>query len=219
METPVLLFVDADLAVCVKPVGCECEHELPVLLAEALGGDAASFRCVHRLDRAVGGAMVFARTQNAAAHLSRQVQLRALEKEYLAVCSGVPAPREGEMQDWIFKDSAKQKSFTVRAPRGGVKEAQLAYRVLETRETDGAQRSLVRVALHTGRFHQIRCQFASRGHPLLGDGKYGSRERGCTVALWSARLAFTHPASGKRVVFDAPPPHDFPWDGFAALHS
>ena len=219
METPVLLSADADVVVCVKPVGCECEHELPTLLAEALGGDAATFRCVHRLDRAVGGVMVFARTQNAAAHLSRQVQLRTLEKEYLAVCSGVPAPREGEMRDWLFKDTAKQKSFPVRAPRGGVKEAQLAYRVLETRETDGMQRSLVRVALHTGRFHQIRCQFASRGHPLLGDGKYGSRERGCTVALWSARLTFVHPASGRRVAFEAPPPPVFPWDGFAALRS
>ena len=219
METPVLLFVDTDIAVCVKPVGCECEHELPALLAAALGGDAASFRCVHRLDRAVGGVMVFARTQNAAAHLSRQVQLRTLEKEYLAVCSGVPAPREGEMQDWLFKDSAKQKSFTVRAPRGGVKEARLAYRVLEAQDTGGAQRSLVRVLLYTGRFHQIRCQFAVRGWPLLGDGKYGSRERGCTVALWSARLAFAHPASGRRVAFAAPPPHSFPWDGFSAAHS
>ena len=219
METPVLLFVDTDIAVCVKPVGCECEHELPALLAAALGGDAASIRCVHRLDRAVGGVMVFARTQNAAAHLSRQVQLRTLEKEYLAVCSGVPAPREGEMQDWLFKDSAKQKSFTVRAPRGGVKEARLAYRVLEAQETGGAQRSLVRVLLYTGRFHQIRCQFAVRGWPLLGDGKYGSRERGCTVALWSARLAFAHPASGRRVAFAAPPPHSFPWDGFSAAHS
>ena len=219
METPVLLFVDTDIAVCVKPVGCECEHELPALLAAALGGDAASFRCVHRLDRAVGGVMVFARTQNAAAHLSRQVQLRTLEKEYLAVCPGVPAPREGEMQDWLFKDSAKQKSFTVRAPRGGVKEARLAYRVLEAQETGGAQRSLVRVLLYTGRFHQIRCQFAVRGWPLLGDGKYGSRERGCTVALWSARLAFAHPASGRRVAFAAPPPHSFPWDGFSAAHS
>ena len=219
METPVLLFADTDIAVCVKPVGCECEHELPALLAAALGSDAASFRCVHRLDRAVGGVMVFARTQNAAAHLSRQVQLRTLEKEYLAVCSGVPAPREGEMQDWLFKDSAKQKSFTVRAPRGGVKEARLAYRVLEAQETGGAQRSLVRVLLYTGRFHQIRCQFAVRGWPLLGDGKYGSRERGCTVALWSARLAFAHPASGRRVAFAAPPPHSFPWDGFSAAHS
>ena len=219
METPVLLSADADIAVCVKPVGCECEHELPALLAAALGGNAASFRCIHRLDRTVGGVMVFARTQNAAAHLSRQVQLRTLEKEYLAVCSGAPTPREGEMQDWLFKDSARQKSFAVRAPRGGVKEARLAYRVLETQETGGAPCSLVRVALHTGRFHQIRCQFASRGHPLLGDGKYGSRVRGCTVALWSVRLAFTHPASGKRIALEALPPSIFPWNSFAALRS
>lgn len=214
METPVILHAERSFLVCCKSVGCECEHELPALLAEATNCKVDELYCVHRLDRAVGGVMVWARTREAAAALSRQVQEKALKKEYFAVCAGVPTPQEGTMRDLLYKDSVKQKSFPVSSPRRGVKEAVLDYRVLQSAALGGAPASLVRVKLQTGRFHQIRCQFASRGHPLLGDGKYGSRERGCTTALWSCRLDFLHPQSGKPLRFDAPPPRTFPWDAF-----
>ena len=215
MGETLLLHAERGFLVCRKPAGVECEHELPALLAEKLNCKAETLYCIHRLDRAVGGVMVWARTPKAAAALSRQVQEKTLEKSYFAVCSGIPAPSEGEMRDLLFKDSVKQKSFAVKAPRRGVKEALLDYRVLQSGEVSGAPAALVYVTLHTGRFHQIRCQFASRGHPLLGDGKYGSRERGCTTALWSCRLAFSHPETGARLAFEDAPPRTFPWDCFA----
>lgn len=214
MERPVILHAERGFLVCCKPIGCECEHELPALLAEALHCEPSSLYCVHRLDRAVGGVMVYARTREAAAVLSRQVQERTLRKEYLAVCEGVPTPREGTLRDYLYKDALKQKAFPVASPRRGVKEAVLDYTVLQDAKHHGADIALVRVTLQTGRFHQIRCQLASRGHPLLGDGKYGSRERGCTTALWSCRLSFSHPVSGAPLTFPSTPPRAFPWDCF-----
>ncbi len=211
METPAILHAERSFLVCRKPVGVECEHELPALLAGALRCEPDSIYCVHRLDRAVGGVMVYARTRSAAAELSRQAQERTLQKEYLAVCEGVPAPREGTLRDYLYKDNVRQKSFPVASPRRGVKEAVLDYTVLQ----EGGHSALVRVKLHTGRFHQIRCQLAARGHPLLGDGKYGSRERGCTTALWSCRLAFLHPVTRAPLAFEAAPPQCFPWSGFS----
>ena len=214
MGESVILHAERSFLVCRKPVGVECEHELPALLAEGMKCKADSLYCVHRLDRAVGGVMVWARTPKAAAELSRQVQEKALQKAYFAVCSAIPAPDTGEMRDLLFKDSVKQKSFAVNSSRRGVKEALLDYHVLQDAVLNDSPAALVRVTLHTGRFHQIRCQFASRGHPLLGDGKYGSRERGCTTALWSGRLAFFHPETHAPLVFEAAPPRVFPWDRF-----
>ena len=198
MDESVILHAERSFLVCRKPVGVECEHELPALLAEEMGRKVDSLYCVHRLDRTVGGVMVWARTPKAAAELSRQVQEKALKKAYFAVCSGIPTPDAGEMRDLLFKDSVKQKSFAVISPRRGVKEALLDYRVLQTAALNGSPAALVRVALHTGRFHQIRCQFATRGHPLLGDGKYGvgsvNRKYGETQqALYSYRLRFEFP--------------------------
>ena len=214
MDESVILHAERSFLVCRKPVGVECEHELPALLAEELNCKVDSLHCVHRLDRAVGGVMVWARTPKAAAELSRQVQEKALQKAYFAVCSGIPTPDVGEMRDLLFKDSVKQKSFAVSSFRRGVKEALLDYCVLQTAVLNGSPAARVRVTLHTGRFHQIRCQFASRAHPLLGDGKYGSRERGCPTALWSCRLAFFHPETNTPLVFEAAPPCVFPGDRF-----
>ena len=193
MDESVILHAERSFLVCRKPVGVECEHELPALLAEEMKCKADSLYCVHRLDRAVGGVMVWARTPKAAAELSRQVQEKALQKAYFAVCSGIPAPDAGEMRDLLFKDSVKQKSFAVSSSRRGVKEALLDYRVLQTAALNGSPAALVRVALHTGRFHQIRCQFATRGHPLLGDGKYGKLDKQYDrkiQALYSYKLTF-----------------------------
>lgn len=140
---------------------------------------------IHRLDREVGGTMVFAKTASAAAVLSAAVQQRTLAKEYLAIVQGRPETPEGVFTDLLFKDSARGKTFVVTRMRKGVKEASLSYRLLAERNG----RSLVLVRLHTGRTHQIRVQFSSRGMPLLGDRKYGGLPASGT-ALWSCRLSF-----------------------------
>ena len=155
MGESVILHAERSFLVCRKPVGVECEHELPALLAEEMKCKVDSLYCVHRLDRAVGGVMVWARTPRAAAELSRQVQEKALQKAYLAVCSGIPTPDTGEMRDLLFKDSVKQKSFAVSSSRRGVKEALLDYHVLQDAVLNGSPAALVRVTLRTGRFHQL----------------------------------------------------------------
>lgn len=215
MSAPVrVLYSDAAVTVCVKSAGVNSETELPELLCAAGAGPAL---CVHRLDTAVGGVMVYAKTPCAAAALSREIAAQGMEKEYLAVCAGVPEPPAGEMCDLLFRDSRRNKSFVVSRERRGVRRARLEYEVLKTRGGGGTLRSLVRVRLHTGRSHQIRVQFASRKMPLLGDGKYGSRLGSGGIALWSHSLSFTHPETGRRVSFTAPPPEGGTWSDFDLL--
>ena len=207
-----LIYEDESVLVCVKPVGVlsqsDGEVDMPALLRRQCGGDVYP---IHRLDRNVGGVMVFARTAKAAASLSVQVQNGGFVKRYLAVAGGIPEPAIGEMNDLLFKDSRSGRSFVVDRPRKGVKEARLAYCTV-----DSAQgKALVLVRLYTGRTHQIRVQFASRKMPLLGDGKYGSRDKGCTIALWSHRVTFTHPSTGNNMEFCSPPPwSEYPWNAF-----
>lgn len=186
-----ILYQDEQIIVCVKPVGVDSEHELPQLL----GGEVYT---LHRLDQNVGGVMVYARTKAAAARLSREIQEGHMIKEYLATVHGTP-PESGDWQDLLFKDSRKNKVFVVKKQRAGVKPARLEF----TRLTAG-ERSLVRVRLHTGRSHQIRVQFASRGYPLVGDHKYGSRAPETAPMLFSHRLTFPH--KGQNVTFSALPP-------------
>lgn len=202
-----ILFNDPAAAVCVKPVGADSQRDMPALLQAQLEG---GFFCVHRLDRDAGGIMVYARTAADAAALSRAIAEGRLEKAYLAVCSGAPAERTGELRDLLFHDAKRNKTFVVDRRRRGVREAALRYRVLA--EHEGC--SLVLIRLLTGRTHQIRVQFASRGLPLLGDAKYGSRIRTGGIALWSACLQFPHPRSGEPLCFSALPPQAGPWAGF-----
>ena len=202
-----ILYQDNDIIVCIKPAGLlsegESEDSLLTVLSAQCGGQVFP---VHRLDRGAAGLMVFARNSKAAAGLSRAVQEKQLKKEYFARVSGVPAEKKGEMTDFLFKDSRKGKVFAVKRPRKGVREARLTYRVLWQ---DGDS-SLVRVALDTGRTHQIRVQFSSRGMPLWGDGKYGSRVKG-ELALFSCGLGFPHPRTGKRMEWEAKPMGQ-PWE-------
>ena len=197
-----LLYSDSQLAVCVKPVGLDSEHQLPQLLQQALGGDIFP---IHRLDLNVGGVMVYARTRTAAAALSRSIQEGSFVKEYLAQVHGQP-PQWGDLQDLLWKDSRKNKVFVVRRHRSGVKDARLQY----TRLTDGPD-SLVHIRLYTGRSHQIRVQFASRGYPLVGDHKYGARDSLTAPRLFSCRVQF--PWRGKALCFEAMPD----WAGLSAL--
>lgn len=209
---PEILYADAAVAVVVKPAGVlsqgDAEDAMPVLLQKQLGGTIFP---VHRLDQPTGGVMVYARTQDAAAKLSAQMQSEAFGKEYLAVLDGAPEPEEGELHDLLFFDRQKGKSYAVRRKRAGVKDARLAYRVLA--QAEGL--TLVRVRLFTGRTHQIRVQFSSRGWPLTGDGKYGSRNNRCAPALWSAELHFAHPVTGETLIFRSQPPEAYPWTLFS----
>ena len=189
-----ILHCDRDLAVCIKPVGMDSEAEVPEALKTELGGDIFP---IHRLDKNVGGVMVYARTKSAAATLSKAVQEGSMVKEYVALVHGTP-PETGDWEDLLFKDSRKNKVFVVKKERKGVKFARLEYRTLRR----GVQ-SLVHIRLHTGRSHQIRVQFASRGFPLVGDHKYGSRDNATAPMLFSCRIRF--PWKGAEKVFEAQP--------------
>ena len=188
------LFSDAAIAVCIKPVGMDSEHDLPEALKAQLGGDIFP---IHRLDLNVGGVMVFARTKKAAADLSRMVQEGQLIKEYVATVHGQP-PESGDWEDLLFKDSRSNKVYTVKRERKGVKKARLEYTLLR-----GGETSLVHIRLHTGRSHQIRVQFASRGFPLVGDHKYGARDGVSAPMLFSCCLRFPH--KGQELRFEALP--------------
>ena len=186
-----ILYQDKGIVVCVKPVGLDSEMELPAALTEAVGGE---YFPIHRLDKNVGGVMVYARTKSAAAALSKAVQDGTLVKEYVARVHGTP-PESGDWTDLLFKDSSKNKVFVVKKERKGVKKARLEFVRLEE--------NLVRIRLHTGRSHQIRVQFASRGFPLLGDHKYGARDEATAPLLFSCCLTF--PWQGKQVRFEKLP--------------
>ena len=176
-----ILFSDQNIAVVVKPVGLDSEKDVPQQLAQQLGG---TFLTVHRLDQNVGGVMVYARNSAAAAELSRQIQSGSFIKEYVALVHGTPE-ETGDWTDLLFKDSRKNKVFAVKKERAGVKKARLTYQRLRAGE-----QSLVRIRLYTGRSHQIRVQFSSRGFPLVGDHKYGSRAKETAPMLFSCCLEF-----------------------------
>lgn len=185
-----ILFENQHIIVCVKPVGMDSEHDIP----GALGGEIYT---VHRLDQNVGGVMVYARTKAAAAQLSKAIQDGAMVKEYVALVHGTP-PESGDWTDFLFKDNSKNKVFVVKKERKGVKKARLEFTRLT--ETDPA---LVHIRLHTGRSHQIRVQFASRGFPLVGDHKYGAKDDSPVPMLFSRRLTF--PLFGSNYCFEALP--------------
>lgn len=212
-----VLYEDKFLIAVEKPAAVLSEpspggEDVLTLAKEMTGGDCF---LVHRLDRNTGGAMVIAKSAAAAGKLSDLIQKREFVKEYLAVIKGVPEAPEGVFEDLLFKDSGKNKTFVVKRERKGVKKASLSYRVLSTAKNgEHGEVSLVLVRLNTGRTHQVRVQFASRKMPLLGDGKYGSRDNRCETALWSCRLAFKHPTTGEELDLRSLPPKEYPWDLF-----
>ena len=188
------LYHDQDLAVIIKPVGMDSESAVPAAIQAELGGECYT---VHRLDLNVGGVMVYARTKSAAAALSRAIQEGTMVKEYVALVHGVPE-EEGDWSDLLLKDARKNKVFVVDRMRKGVKDARLTF----TRLTEDDP-SLVRIRLYTGRSHQIRVQFASRKHPLVGDHKYGARDNHKEPMLFSCCLTF--PWKGKVLRFEQLP--------------
>lgn len=208
-----IIHMDKDIVVCIKPAGLLSTDEpggLPELLRQQLGNQA-QIRTVHRLDRAVGGLMVLGLRKSAAAELSRQIREGEFEKQYLAVVHGLTEP-EGSLDDLMYRDKARKMSFVTDRLAPGVQQARLSY---ETLAQDSVKnRSLVRIELHTGRTHQIRCQFSAHGFPLVGERKYSRIEDGCGLALWSFRLSFKQPYTGEGLVFCQAPSAEGPWLDF-----
>lgn len=213
MSIPIL-YEDKHIVVCLKPRGVLSQTDskgsdaMPELLAAQCGG---TFYPVHRLDREVSGVMVFARTRDAAAKLSQLVgDHEKFCKQYLAVIEGALAEKTGILEDLLFHDRFKNKTYVVDRMRGGVKAAKLSYRVLEEKEG----KSLLRIRLYTGRTHQIRVQLSSRGLPLAGDRRYGAVGDG-DIALFSESLTFPHPITRKTISVSAQPESEGNWKGFS----
>jgi 23S rRNA pseudouridine1911/1915/1917 synthase len=215
-STPQILYEDRHLLLCVKQPGLSCEatgdRSLPLLLSQYYRerGQDDYIGVVHRLDQVAGGVMVFARRRDVASKLTTLFSTHQVVKEYLAVLCGIPAQDQDTLNDLLFRDASRNKTYVVQRMRRGVREASLSYQVQGT----AGGLSLVRVTLHTGRTHQIRAQFAARKLPLLGDRRYGGIPSAGGVALWSNHLAFTHPITGKPMDFVCPPPSAAPWDQF-----
>ena len=222
-----ILYEDKAIVVCEKPVGVLSQadaegkgSDMPTLLSLhfAEKNEKATPYVLHRLDAAVGGLMVFAKTQKSAAVLSAEIARGEMQKEYFAVCQGnveKDLGKEAELFDYLFRDAKKNKSYVTDRKRAGVKDARLTFRELSIVEREENTLSLVRVKLGTGRTHQIRVQFASRKHPLVGDKRYGSTVAAKNLALFSASLGFHHPSSGKFMTFSLPLPTGAVWDDFA----
>lgn len=218
-----ILYEDKYLLVCEKPVGVESQisssgkEDMISLLSEYRKdkGEDGYIGLVHRLDTATGGAMIYSKQENITGKISGILNSADYEKEYFAIVHGSPEQLEGEFCDLLYHDKLKNKSFVVKKSRNGVKEAILRYHVIDSVENENGERiSLVRVRLVTGRTHQIRVQFASRGMSLLGDGKYGSRDNKASLALWSCRLMFAHPVTKKKIEVISQPPQSYPWTQF-----
>ncbi|HCV86109.1 MAG TPA: RNA pseudouridine synthase [Deltaproteobacteria bacterium] len=222
--TPQLLFEDNHLLVIEKPVNLlsQADHsgspDLLSLLKDWIKQrdqkpGQVFLGLVQRLDRPVGGVMVFAKTSKAASRLADQVRQRTLQKTYLAVVAGVVDPPEWTLTDWLQKD---RHSNTVRVVESGVSQAKQAILHYE-RIAVHANKSLLRIQLETGRSHQIRVQLVHCGHPLLGDHKYGQALNLSGPALWSHQLQFQHPILRKFLLFTSFPPKTKPWQDFKSV--
>ena len=208
-----ICYLDEEVLVCVKPARVLSTDEpggLPDLLREQLGEPSADIRTVHRLDRVVSGLMVLARTAAAASELSRQVREGSFRKIYHAVLHGTPVKESDTLVDLLGRDKARKMTYVAQQPGKGIQEASLSYRLLAAAQG----LSKVEIALHTGRTHQIRVQFASRGLPLVGERKYAVLEDPCELALFSQQIGFTHPGTGEWMCFFREPQEQYPWTCF-----
>lgn len=210
-----ILFIDKDFVICEKPVGISCESPgLPDLVKEIIHYDCYP---VHRLDAGTGGVCILAFTKKACNTLSVLFQKGYVKKEYLAVLSGKPSEESGVFRDWLFHDKERNKSYVVGNQRKGVKEAVCEWKMLESVNEKEKMMSLIRVNIQTGRTHQIRAQFASRGLPLVGDRRYGSRIKSEMIGLWANHIILPHPSRPGEIEAFSFPPDQYPWNRFDRL--
>ena len=214
MKEITVLFEDNNIIAAVKPAGVLSQAGNTADMISLLGGGRREIYPLHRLDKNVGGVMVFAKNKQAAAKMSQLISENRMSKSYYAVLCGKPEEDCAVLEDLLFKDSSKNKSFVVKRMRKGVKKASLEYKTVESVQTDSGFLTLVKVKLHTGRTHQIRVQFSSRKLPLLGDGRYGGKSDKCDIALWSTEISFISPFNGQNLTFKAPLPQQYPWNLF-----
>ena len=212
MEPIQIYFENSSLLICEKPAGISSEDDgLPDILCKQIG--TSKLYTVHRLDSAVSGGIVYAKTREAAASLSSQIVSGDFSKKYIAVAEGLFDENEGLWDDLLFYDRKQGKSYVVKKEREGVKRALLRYKVMGNVLTkDGKEASLIEFELLTGRTHQIRVQLASRRHPVLGDRRYGSKEKISGIALRSYKLKFIDPETGTEMEFESPIPDEYPWN-------
>lgn len=209
-----IVYEDDYLIVVNKPVGLSSQKEdKESLVTELEILKNQSIYPVHRLDKMVSGLIIYARDSKTAGKLSKVINNGFFEKEYLAVVENPFEEEKGDLTDLLYYDRKKNKSYVVDRERNGVKEARLNYQVLEQQDN----KALIRVNLLTGRTHQIRVQFANQGHPLCGDGKYGSKDNHCTVALHSYQMTFKHPITNRLMNFHSYPEMKYPWNLFEKL--
>lgn len=164
---------------------------------------------VHRLDRPVGGVMVFAKTSKSASRLSDQIREKVFKKKYLAVVDGQFENKKGVMEDYLYKDERNNMSRVVNKDKKNAKFSKLDYEVLAYNEVKNL--SLVKVNLHTGRHHQIRVQLANSGHSIFGDQKYGTRGKNKQIALWAYELTIKHPITKEEMTFRCLPEGNGTW--------
>lgn len=216
---PEILFEDKFIIVCIKPAGVSSEQSddgndmVSVLSDYRADKDEDDYiGVIHRLDKAVGGVMLYSKRNDTAAKLCAQVTDGRFQKEYIAIVEG-EADDSGEMEDLLYHDSQKNKTYVVDRERKGVRRASLEYETLSRTTVDNEKTfSIVRIRLKTGRTHQIRVQFASRKLPLLGDGKYGASNSNVPIALWSEKITFVHPKSERPMTFSkSPDTKKAPW--------
>lgn len=203
-----IIYEDDSIIVVIKPIGILSQLDekgranMISLLENHTNGEIFP---LHRLDKDVSGVMVYAKTQTAASRLSQDIANNNFSKEYIAIIHSKPQEESAVLEDYLFKDSKKGKSFVVKKERKGVKKAKLEYTVLKHFFIDDLEFSVLKIKLFTGRTHQIRVQFASRKMPLIGDKKYGAKDEFRNIGLWSYALKFNHPKSNKEVSFSSPP--------------
>lgn len=207
-----ILYEDSHIIAVIKPFGVLSQpHESKPSIASDISryisekSGSGYVGVVHRLDVTTGGVMVFAKTPKSNAVMCDMVRERRIHKTYMTVVSGHLDEKAGELSDFLYHDKTKNKTFVVKKERKGVKSAKLSYEVLSSAFVGDDELSLLKVRLFTGRTHQIRVQFASRRHPVVGDKKYGSKISNKTIALWAYRLEFCHPITGESITLTAKP--------------
>jgi len=217
-----IILNDKNIIIAEKPVGIPCQpdntkdNDMMTLLGRKFSKEIF---LVHRLDRPIGGIMIFARNKKTCAALSEQIQNKTFKKTYLAVVCGIPEKREATLVDYIIKNQRLNLSKSVHKNTSGAKRAELYYKIVNSRGTDEfGTLSLLKIDLKTGRHHQIRLQLSNAGFPIWGDVKYNEafkRRRGyIKTALFSNSIEFTNPTTGKRDKYEIYPPDEFPFNIF-----